>query len=131
MLQIRTPFYCLFRFKFLKDNLEMLHPGCSYIVQSRYDPDSYDIMLLMQYGYTPDTAVILPFIQTSAIRYAPDTEAILFLIRTQLSITLPNGIYKPIPDKVLSHPKMTYISPSSYPSSLQMASVSPFPLSHC
>ena len=49
----------------------------------------------------------------------------------QLSITLPNGIYKPIPDKVLSHLQMASISPSSYPPSLQMASISPFPTSHC
>ena len=43
----------------------------------------------------------------------------------------PNGIYKPIPDKVLSHLQMASISPSSYPPSLQMASVSLFPPSHC
>ena len=43
----------------------------------------------------------------------------------------PNGIYKPIPDKVMSHFQMESLSPSSHPSSLQMASVSPFPLSHC
>ena len=49
----------------------------------------------------------------------------------QLSITFPNGIYKPIPDKILSHLQMASISPSSYPPSLQMASVSPFPTSHC
>ena len=53
----------------------------------------------------------------------------------------PNGIYKPIPvneDNLSTKTKlptnnlqMASISPSSYPSSLQMASVSPFPPSHC
>ena len=45
--------------------------------------------------------------------------------------TLPNGIYKPILDKVLSRLQMASISPSPYPPSLQMASISPFPTSHC
>ena len=45
--------------------------------------------------------------------------------------TLPNGIYKPIPDKVLSRLQMASISPSPYPPSLQMASISPFPTPHC
>ena len=45
--------------------------------------------------------------------------------------TFPDGIYKPIPDKILLHLQMASISPSSYPSSLQMASLSPFPTSHC
>ena len=48
----------------------------------------------------------------------------------QLSITSPDGIYKPIPDKILSHFQMASISPSSYPSALQMAFVNPFPPSH-
>ena len=43
----------------------------------------------------------------------------------------PNGIYKPILDKILSHLQMEFISPSSYPTSLQMAFVSPFPPPHC
>ena len=105
MLQIRTPFYCLFRFKLLKDNLEMLHPGCSSIVQSRYDPDSDDILLLMQYGYTPDMAVILPFIQTSAIRHRLD------MLQTR---------------KVFY-----FLFRFTYPPSFQMASISPFPTRFC
>ena len=94
----------------------------SFKRHSRYDPDSDDILSpsQMQYGYTPDTAVILLLVQTSAnlvrTRYAPGMEAILFLIQIQLSITVPNGIYKPISDKVLSHLQMASVSPSSYPS---------------
>ena len=46
----------------------------SFKRQSRYDPDSDDILSLIQiqYGYTPDTAVILLPVQTSAIRYILD-----------------------------------------------------------
>ena len=102
----------------------------------------------MQYGYTPDTAVILLLAQTSAIRYRLDMlqtrKLFYFLFKFNYPLHFqmasispstyqqsPNGIYKLIPDKILSHLQMESINPSSYPPSFQMASVSPFTTSHC
>ena len=137
----------------------------SFKRHSKYDPDSDNILSLiqMQYGYTPDTAVILLLVQTSAIRHRLDMlqtrKLFYFLLRFNHPLHFqmasispfptrvchiqmasispstyqqsPNGIYKPIPDKILLHLQMASISPSSYPPHLQMASISPFPPSHC
>ena len=53
---------------------------------------SFRSLIQIQYGYTPDTEVILLLIQNSKVqiqyRYTPDTEVILLLIQISYSDTI-------------------------------------------
>ena len=54
------------------------------------------------------------------------------LAKESLTRSTPlDGIFKPISTTIHHNLQVASISPSSHPSSLQMASVSPFPTSHC